>query len=68
MSNHLIELLERSLTPTIFVVGDVILDRYHWGNVDRISPEAPIPLLRVDRREQRLGGAGSVVSMLACWM
>lgn len=65
MSNHLIELLERSLTPTIFVVGDVILDRYHWGNVDRISPEAPIPLLRVDRREQRLGGAGSVVSMLA---
>lgn len=65
MSNHLIEILERSLNPTIFVVGDVILDRYHWGNVDRISPEAPIPLLRVDRREQRLGGAGSVVSMLA---
>lgn len=65
MSNHLIEVLERSFNPTIFVVGDVILDRYLWGNVDRISPEAPIPLLRVDRREQRLGGAGSVVSMLA---
>ncbi len=65
MSNYLTEVLERSFTPTILVVGDIILDRYHWGNVDRISPEAPIPLLRVDRREQRLGGAGSVVSMLA---
>jgi len=65
MANYLIEVLQRPLNPTILVVGDIILDRYHWGNVDRISPEAPIPLLRVDRREQRLGGAGSVVSMLA---
>ncbi len=65
MSNYLTEVLERPFAPTILVIGDIILDRYHWGNVDRISPEAPIPLLRVDRREQRLGGAGSVVSMLS---
>ncbi|MBX7168361.1 MAG: bifunctional heptose 7-phosphate kinase/heptose 1-phosphate adenyltransferase [Pirellulales bacterium] len=65
MSQDLISVLERAQRPRILVVGDVILDRYVWGNVDRISPEAPIPLLRVDRHEQRLGGAGSVVSMLA---
>lgn len=47
------------------MVGDLILDRYLWGDVDRISPEAPIPLLRVATEEHRLGGAGSVVSMLA---
>lgn len=49
----------------MLVFGDVILDRYLWGNVNRISPEAPIPLLRVVRQEDRLGGAGSVATMLA---
>jgi len=62
--NDLVDLLERSCRPKIVVVGDVILDRYLWGDVDRISPEAPIPLLRVSRQEDRLGGAGSVASML----
>lgn len=48
-------------SPRLLVVGDLILDEYVWGEVDRISPEAPIPVLRVERREQRPGGAGSVV-------
>jgi D-beta-D-heptose 7-phosphate kinase/D-beta-D-heptose 1-phosphate adenosyltransferase len=51
--------------PRIAVVGDVILDEYAWGEVERISPEAPIPVLRVRRRDVRPGGAGSVVMNLA---
>jgi D-beta-D-heptose 7-phosphate kinase / D-beta-D-heptose 1-phosphate adenosyltransferase len=58
-------LLEQSFCPRILLVGDVMLDRYVWGDVERISPEAPIPVLRVSKREHRLGGAGSVASMLS---
>jgi D-beta-D-heptose 7-phosphate kinase/D-beta-D-heptose 1-phosphate adenosyltransferase len=50
--------------PKVLVMGDFILDRYLWGSVDRISPEAPIPVLRVDRRDLRPGGAGSVAADL----
>ena len=42
------------------VVGDLIMDRYVWGDVDRISPEAPIPVLESRREETRLGGAANV--------
>ena len=58
-------LLEGDLRPRVLLVGDVMLDRYVWGDVERISPEAPIPILRIERQEHRLGGAGSVASMLA---
>ncbi|HEY5799539.1 MAG TPA: PfkB family carbohydrate kinase, partial [Burkholderiaceae bacterium] len=44
----------------ILVVGDVMLDRYWFGEVNRISPEAPVPVVRVERREDRLGGAANV--------
>jgi len=44
----------------VAVVGDVMLDTYWWGNVDRISPEAPVPVVAVSKREQRIGGAGNV--------
>jgi D-glycero-beta-D-manno-heptose-7-phosphate kinase len=47
-------------TPRILVVGDVMLDRYWFGEVSRISPEAPVPVVRVERREERLGGAANV--------
>src|SRR6516165_7952619 len=50
--------------PRILVVGDLILDRYVWGYAERISQEAPVPLLRADQREHRLGGAASVATML----
>ncbi len=46
--------------PRILVVGDVMLDRYWFGDVSRISPEAPVPVVRVQRREERLGGAANV--------
>lgn len=44
----------------VAVVGDVMLDTYWWGNVDRISPEAPVPVVVLDKRELRIGGAGNV--------
>jgi len=44
----------------ILVVGDVMLDRYWFGEVNRISPEAPVPVVRVEGREERLGGAANV--------
>jgi len=44
----------------VLVVGDVMLDRYWFGAVDRISPEAPVPVVRVTREEDRLGGAANV--------
>lgn len=44
----------------ILVVGDIMLDRYWFGHVDRISPEAPVPVVRVARKEDRLGGAANV--------
>ena len=44
----------------VLVVGDVMLDRYWYGNVDRISPEAPVPVVRITREEERNGGAANV--------
>ncbi len=44
----------------MLVVGDIMLDRYWFGDVNRISPEAPVPVVRVERREERLGGAANV--------
>ena len=44
----------------VLIVGDAMLDRYWFGNVDRISPEAPVPVVRVNREEERLGGAANV--------
>ncbi len=42
------------------VIGDVMLDTYNWGKVERISPEAPIPIVSLQRKEHRIGGAGNV--------
>ena len=62
--DSLIEVLSGLGQPRLLVIGDLILDEYVWGGVERISPEAPIPVLRVSRRDFRLGGAGSVVANL----
>ena len=45
----------------VLIIGDVMLDAYTWGKVERISPEAPVPVVNVRSREIRLGGAGNVV-------
>ncbi len=44
----------------VAVIGDVMLDTYWWGKVERISPEAPVPVVTLHRKEQRIGGAGNV--------
>ena len=51
---------ERLKKARVLVVGDAMLDRYWFGAVDRISPEAPVPVVRVNREEERLGGAANV--------
>lgn len=62
---------------TVAVVGDVMLDTYMWGRVERISPEAPVPIIALDKTDYRIGGAGNValnlqsmgapVLMLSVW-
>src|SRR2546422_7594915 len=64
MSRELVDLVEKLGQPRVLVIGDVMLDRYVWGDAERVSQEAPVILLRADRREERLGGAGSVAMML----
>ena len=64
MAADLIELVQRLGQPRVLVLGDLMLDRYVWGDAERLSQEAPVILLRADRREERLGGASSVATML----
>lgn len=56
---------ERLAATRVLVVGDVMLDRYWFGEVTRISPEAPVPIVQVDEREERLGGAANVARNIA---
>jgi D-beta-D-heptose 7-phosphate kinase/D-beta-D-heptose 1-phosphate adenosyltransferase len=60
----LLAALERLQTPRLLVLGDLILDRYTWGDAERVSPEAPVLVLRADEEEVRLGGAASVALLL----
>src|SRR5579859_1574473 len=64
MSADLIDLVQNLGQPRVLVVGDVMLDRYVWGDAERISQEAPVILLHADKREERLGGASSVATLL----
>lgn len=54
------ELFEGMNELHVVVVGDVMLDNYWWGDVERISPEAPVPVVTIKRKESRLGGAANV--------
>lgn len=61
MTNTNANTIERRTTRgSMLVVGDVMLDRYWFGEVNRISPEAPVPIVRIDHRDERLGGAANV--------
>ncbi len=48
----------------VLVIGDLMIDEYLWGDVDRISPEAPVPIVAVQRESHTLGGAGNVINNL----
>ena len=56
---------ERVASARVLVVGDVMLDRYWFGDVERISPEAPVPVVRIARWEERPGGAANVARNVA---
>ena len=64
-ANELAALVERFARPRIMLVGDVMVDEYIYGDADRLSPEAPVPVLQERYREQRAGGAGNVAAGLA---
>ena len=59
------ELIRRFRRVRVLVVGDLMLDRFVWGRVRRISPEAPVPVVQVTAEDARPGGAGNVVSNIA---
>jgi D-beta-D-heptose 7-phosphate kinase / D-beta-D-heptose 1-phosphate adenosyltransferase len=61
VKNKLVQVIQDFKSKKIMVIGDLMLDQYTWGDVNRISPEAPIPVLRVKREDFRLGGAANVV-------
>ena len=50
---------------TLAFVGDIMLDRFLWGGVSRISPEAPVPVVRVEEEASAVGGAGNVAANVA---
>jgi rfaE bifunctional protein kinase chain/domain len=63
MTNMPVHITEEKINAArVLVVGDAMLDRYWYGAVDRISPEAPVPVVRVTRVEERVGGAANVAS------
>lgn len=62
---HLAKVIERFKTARILCIGDLMLDRFVYGAVERVSPEAPIPVLRVMREAAMLGGAGNVARNVA---
>lgn len=65
MSLDLIRRVESLGRPHVLVVGDLILDRDHWGEVEPASPDDPVPRLRAERSVERLGGAAGVAAMLS---
>ncbi|MFN5294487.1 MAG: bifunctional heptose 7-phosphate kinase/heptose 1-phosphate adenyltransferase, partial [Flavobacteriales bacterium] len=58
--NEITDLFSRFNNLTALIIGDVMIDAYYWGKVERISPEAPVPIVQVQKRENRLGGAANV--------
>lgn len=56
--------IDRFKTIKAMVIGDLMIDEYLWGRVDRISPEAPVPVVSVEKEDHTLGGAGNVIHNL----
>lgn len=62
---HLIQRIKNFQDKRILVVGDVMLDEYMWGSVKRISPEAPVPVVNVDKKTYMAGGAGNTAANIS---
>ena len=65
MNPPLTTLPQQFQSARVLVVGDTMLDRYWFGEVERISPEAPVPVAKIERMDQRAGGAGNVARNIA---
>src|SRR3954447_24548050 len=65
MPTRLIELVEQLAGRAIVLLGDLMVDKYLYGNAERLSPDAPVPVLAYRREDARLGGAGRVAADLA---
>src|SRR5207253_6122045 len=63
-NNELLPYVDRLKTARVLCIGDVLLDHYVYGQVERVSPEAPIPVLWIEREMKTLGGAGNVMRNL----
>jgi D-beta-D-heptose 7-phosphate kinase/D-beta-D-heptose 1-phosphate adenosyltransferase len=63
--NHLIKYIDRFSEAKVLVIGDIIMDEYVWGDVSRISPEAPVPVVEVKHETEMLGGAANVIHNIA---
>lgn len=63
-SAELTALFEQYKSANVLVIGDLILDAYQWGDVNRISPEAPVPIVSLQKGEHKLGGAANVAANL----
>lgn len=57
LKDNVRKMLNVKVTPCVLVIGDVILDKFIWGNVERISPEAPVQVVNIQRENTALGGA-----------
>ncbi len=62
MSINIDEVLEKFKEVRILIIGDIMLDRYVWGKVERISPEAPVPVVKVEKEDYKLGGSANVLN------
>jgi D-beta-D-heptose 7-phosphate kinase/D-beta-D-heptose 1-phosphate adenosyltransferase len=60
----LVNALDKFHSQRVLVIGDIIVDEYLWGSVERISPEAPVQVVQIEKQEYRLGGCGNVVNNL----
>ena len=60
MNINIEHLLSQFSNKHILVIGDVMLDKYIWGSVDRVSPEAPVPVVKVEKTDYHAGGAANV--------
>ena len=52
----------KNISPKILVIGDLMIDHYLWGSCNRVSPEAPVQVVKVDKDSLVLGGAGNVIN------
>jgi D-beta-D-heptose 7-phosphate kinase/D-beta-D-heptose 1-phosphate adenosyltransferase len=67
MKNDLLKIISQFDKQSVLVIGDIMIDRFIWGAVNRISPEAPVPIVEINKETETLGGAGNVANNLSAF-